>query len=163
MTDMTPTRLVFIGTCTLEDRKPGQLWVTEERALKHRDDAEALRRSASPFSKDKRTYTVGAVYETPAIVDEQGAVTNITRSLVYKAMVDTPATAALQLEEKGVRAMADAKREEEKARKNPAYASVIRDLARIVSAAPFSKQDRVIAGIMLDLRREALELHRRTR
>lgn len=158
MTDKTPTRLVFLGTCTLQGGKAGELWVTEARARQHPDDTAALRKVASPFGKEKRSFTVGAVYEVPAVVDAEGQVTNITRDFRYVEMVDTPAVATLQLEEKGLAALAAAKREEEKARKNPAYASLIRDLARIVAAAPFGQQDRVIAGIGHELRRESLEL-----
>lgn len=158
MTDKTPTRLVFLGTCTLQGGKSGELWATEELTLKHPDDAAALRKIASPFGKEKRSFTVGAVYEVPAFVDENGVVTSITRTFDYRAMVDSPAVACLQLEEKGLAAIENAKREEAKARKNPAYASLIRELSLIVAAAPFAQQDRVIAGIGHELRRESLEL-----
>lgn len=163
MTDKPLTRLVFVGTCVLVDKKPGELWITEARAAEHPDDSAALRSAASPFGKEKRTFTVGAVYEVPAVVDEAGQVTSITRSFAYKAMLDTPAVAALQLQEKGTAAIAAAKREEEKARKNPAYSSLIHDLARIVAATPFNQQDHVIAGISHELRRESLELWRKGR
>jgi hypothetical protein len=161
MTDKTPTRLMFAGTCTLSDKKPGELWLTEARALQHTGDAAQLRAAASAFGKDKRTFTVGAVYEVPAIVDAEGQVTSITRDYRYLAMVDTPAVAALQLEEKGLRALADAKREEDKARKAPPYASVVRELALIVAAVPMTRQERVLQGIMSEVRREALDLWRK--
>lgn len=163
MTDTTPTRLVFIGTCTLQDGKTGELWITEQRARKHPDDAATLRSEASAFGREKRTFTVGAVYEVPAVVSDDGQVTNITRSFRYVEMVDTPAMAALQLEEKGLRAIADAKRDEEKARRSPPYQRVIRDLAQIVAAVPHTRQERVLAGIMADVRRESLDLWRKGR
>ena len=160
MTDKTPTRLMFVGSCTLDDKKPGELWITEARAKQHPDDAQALRAAASAFNKEKRTFTVGAVYEAPAIVNDEGMVTNLTRDWRYLAMVDTPAVAALQLEEKGLRAIADAKRDEEKARKAPPYSSLVRDLALIVNAVPHTRQERVLQGIMAEVRREAHEMWR---
>jgi hypothetical protein len=158
MTDKTPTRLMFAGTCTLQGGKTGELWITEELARQHPENVTALRKAASPFGKERRGFTVGAVYEVPAVVGEDGRVTNITRDFRYVDMVDTVATASLQLEKRGLDAIDAAKKAEEKARKNPAYASLIRDLARIVAAAPFDRQDRVIAGIGLELRRTALDL-----
>lgn len=159
-----PARLVFLGTATLADKKPGELWTTEALALAAKDVGELLTMS-SAFSKRRQTYTVGAVYESPESVIEGGKLTQLDRTLSYRSMVDTEVMSALVLRQKGQAAAERAKKAEDKARRDGGESldSLLDQVARIVSRAPFSDQQRIINGFSSEVGRRALEIWRRAR
>lgn len=164
MTDETTHRLVYLGTTTLADKKPGELWTTEALALAAKD-VDELRLMSSAFSKRRTGYTVGAVYESAGSVVEGGKLVQLNRALTYRSMVDTEAMSALVLREKGAEAAERAKKAEAKARKDGGESldSLLDQVARIVSRAPFGDQGKIVSGFSADVQRRALELWRRAR
>jgi hypothetical protein len=163
-TNKEPVRLVYLGTTTLSDNKPGELWTTEALALAAKDTAE-LRATSSAFSKRRTGYTVGAIYESPSTLNDDGRLVELNRALSYRAMIDTEAMSALVLQEKGVAAQERAKKAEEKARKDggPSLDSLLDQVARIVARAPFQDQPRIISGFSNDVQRRALEIWKKGR
>lgn len=166
MTDTPKPRLrvVYLGTCTLEDKKPGEVWAPEALAAAAQTTAE-LRAAGSPFSKRRQSYTVGAVYEATADLDENGRLTALTRDHAYRAMLDTEAMSALVLREKGLAASEQRKKAEAKARRDggPSLDSLLDQVARIVARTPFQQQDAVVRGFTSEVQRRALELWRKGR
>ena len=164
MTDKPTVRVVYLGTTTLADKKPGELWTTEALALAAKDTAELLGTS-SAFSKRRNAYTVGAVYEsTGSVLNDDGRLVELNRSqLSYRAMVDTDVMHAIVLRAKGEAAQERAKRAEEKARKDggPALDSLLDQAARIVARAPFQDQARIATGFSMEVQRRALEIWRK--
>jgi hypothetical protein len=164
MTDASTTRLVYLGTTTLSDKKPGELWTTEALALAAKD-ADELRAASSAFSKRRTVYTVGAVYESPSTLDDAGRLVELNRALSYRAMADTETVNALVLHEKGRAAAERAKKAEEKARRDGGESldSLLDQVARIVSRAPFQDQSKVINGFSAEIQRRSLDIWRKSR
>jgi hypothetical protein len=157
MSDPTPARLVFVGSCKLTGGKPGELWATEEAALAAAD-LNALRRASSPFSKFRRSFNVGGVYEVEAEVVEGRPTTIVRASAKWKATIDNDVTAAAVLYERSQQAADAAKRAEEKARKAGPADDLLDQVARIVATAPFEMQSKVISGFAADVQRRALDI-----
>lgn len=164
MSDKPRIRVVYLGTCTLDDKKPGEVWAPEALAAEAKT-TDQLRATGSPFSKRRQSYTVGAVYEATADLGENGRLTSLTRDHSYRAMLDTEAVSALVLREKGLAASEQRKKAEAKARRDggPSLDSLLDQVARIVARTPFQQQDAVVRGFTSEVQRRALELWRKGR
>lgn len=163
MPDLTPLRLVYVGSCDLQGGKTGELWATEEMANAAMDLA-SLRKAACPFGKDRRTFNIGGVYEMDAELGEGGKPSAIRRaSALWKRTLNTDALAAAHLRERGIEAAEKAKRAEAKARKGGPADDLLDQVARIVAAAPFEMQGKVAAGFAAEVQRRALDIWKKGR
>jgi hypothetical protein len=129
MADATKTDIVFLGLATLLDGKTGALWIARQTL----DEVEAddlavgvINRVASIFSKKTATgKTVGAIYATPAVMEED-RVTSITPSqLSFVGRSEHPAIMAFEAKDIAAR---DAERAKKAAAAVKASPLVMREL-----------------------------------
>lgn len=160
-TELPIIPLVYLGSCTLADNKAGERWATEKMASKAAtlDD---LLAASNPFGKDRRSYVVGAVYETGARVGEDGRPESVGRAMNYARMLDTDPVAAAALLEKGKEAQEIRRRAEAKARKEGPADRLLDQMARIVAGVPITQQELVIQGFSTEIRKRALAIWRKS-
>jgi hypothetical protein len=146
-------RVVYLGACVLQSGKAGQLWALEDDAAAA-PDAESLRLVASPFGSEKKTRVVGAVYETVAKVTD-GRLTELSRDMIYRSMLETDAIVYMALRDKGVNDVLDAAKAEAKAARSGVVDGPLDQVARIVAMAPLGDREHVIRGFSSEVRRRA--------
>jgi hypothetical protein len=143
--------LVYLGPCTLESGKKGELWAFSAAARAAKDTT-ALHLCASPFTKGRQRYSIGEIWVGPAAMDEAGKPTRFDRSRRFDGFVSTDAIAALRLADEG------RKQTEAKERRAGPASELLDEIARIVAAQPAGIQHLVIEGFAAEIRRRSHDI-----
>lgn len=159
--DLDDALVVCIGRALTSAGKIGDLFAPLDVARPLVDDSDGLRRVGSLFSSKSKP-TVGAVYQATATL-VGNRLTSLGVNRTYKEMVDGSAIRAAALYARGLEQQEEAKKAEAKVKREAVGGSCITELAALVSRAPLGQQETMIAGISASIRREALEIWKKSR
>lgn len=138
------TRIVYLGTIVLSNRKPGQRWIAEE--VLNRTESNRVNEASSAFSK-KGSPIVGGIYESEVTMDGD-QLTQITRAMTYRGRSEHPYVRVAELAEAAAEDNARAKRSEAKAKANPAIMAELSNTAAWVRSLPAMHRRAALSGIV---------------